>query len=191
MGVYTRAADPYDDTGYSDCHGTSCANPLLGGAAALLMQAFPVWEPIELREILKATATQSTAPDTVLGWGVVQAADALEQVTYVIADMELGGFGRGTVPSVPPIALAASPNPFNPSVSLKLTLQTEMFIKVGIYDARGALIDTLIAEKVSAGERVVAWEGKDRLGRQVPSGVYFAYVQGPGIRVTEKLNLVR
>ncbi|RPJ43752.1 MAG: hypothetical protein EHM19_08080, partial [Candidatus Latescibacterota bacterium] len=62
QGVYVHSADPYDDHAYSWCHGTSCSNPLLAAAAALVLQANPFLPPYTLIQSLKSTATQSASP---------------------------------------------------------------------------------------------------------------------------------
>ncbi len=78
--------------------------------------------------------------------------------------------------------LAAVPNPFNPKTTLSFRLPAEQDVRLAIYDARGRLLDELLAGTLSAGEHQVVWEGQDRQGRSMPSGVYFYRLdtnQGP------------
>jgi len=188
QGVYTHGADPYDDHSYTYCHGTSCSNPLLAGAVALLLEAYPGWNPQDLIAALKATATQSSAPDTAMGWGLIQAADALTQVTGVL--------GSGGEESTPPavgqsLRITASPNPFNPTVTLNVNAEKRTALTVQIMDARGRLVRTLFQGEVGAGEHPIVWSGKDGSGADVPSGVYFAYARGAGTTTTQKIYLIR
>ncbi|MFH1279929.1 MAG: S8 family serine peptidase [Candidatus Eisenbacteria bacterium] len=62
-----RSAPYYSQT----LSGTSFSCPLVGGAAALLLEVHPSMTPGDVMEALKATASQASAPDTALGWGIV------------------------------------------------------------------------------------------------------------------------
>jgi subtilisin family serine protease len=73
-GVTTRWARAAG--GYGDASGTSLATPLAAGAAALLLEAHPEWNPVQVGSALRATATQHASPDNTLGWGILQAYDA-------------------------------------------------------------------------------------------------------------------
>ncbi|MFH1279761.1 MAG: S8 family serine peptidase [Candidatus Eisenbacteria bacterium] len=191
QGVYTVSVDPYSNTAYDDCHGTSCANPLLAGAAALVLQANPFQTPYDLIERLKSTATRAASPDTAYGWGLIQAADAFDLVTSVQAEEDLEAYGREPVPAPPALTVTAAPNPFNPTVTLSIHVRSTGVLKVRLFDARGALVDTLHYGNVEMGGHQVVWDGKDRSGRDAPSGVYFAIVEGAGLKVVKKLSLVR
>ena len=70
-GVLVQWADTLVPGDYARVSGTSLASPLVAGSAALLLQAHPTWTPGEVATALRATASQAAAPDTVLGWGLV------------------------------------------------------------------------------------------------------------------------
>gem|GEM_PF-400990 len=53
--------------------GTSYSAPLIAGACALLLEIHPILTPDLLAEALKSTASRSATPDTLLGWGIVNA----------------------------------------------------------------------------------------------------------------------
>lgn len=50
--------------------GTSYSAPLIAGAIACLMQAFPNSTPQEILNAVKASASQNNAPDNLLGYGI-------------------------------------------------------------------------------------------------------------------------
>lgn len=74
-GVYT--VDPSSIEGYVRSDGTSFATPLVAGVAALLLEAYPHWTPEKVQRVLRRTAGQAAVPDTLNGYGIVNAADAL------------------------------------------------------------------------------------------------------------------
>lgn len=77
MGVSVLLANPGNATGYLRLNGTSFATPLVAGVAALLLEAFPHWTPVRMLQALQTTASQAAAPDTLLGYGIADALDAL------------------------------------------------------------------------------------------------------------------
>ena len=64
------------------------------------------------------------------------------------------------------------PNPFNPTTELRFELDLPGPVELNIYDARGFLVRNLVADEFPAGAHGVMWDGADRAGRQVASGVY-------------------
>jgi serine protease AprX len=78
LGVGNWIADTEDDGTeiYSRGSGTSFATPLVGGVAALLLEAHPGWTPRLIRDALMTTANNASSPNNDYGWGVVNAAAA-------------------------------------------------------------------------------------------------------------------
>jgi hypothetical protein len=65
------------------------------------------------------------------------------------------------------------PNPFNQSTKIEFTLAHSGFATLNIYDILGRKIRTLVSENLSPGYKSVLWDGKDDLGKEVASGIYF------------------
>lgn len=55
---------------FASGNGTSYATPILAGAVACLWQANPTKTSREILQALKATASKSTSPDNMYGWGL-------------------------------------------------------------------------------------------------------------------------
>ena len=88
MGVSTACASPSSTTGFTTASGTSLSCPLVGGSAALLLEAHPDWTPMQVREALMMTASQSATPDNTYGWGII---DVLAALNYTFGPSYLAG----------------------------------------------------------------------------------------------------
>ena len=65
------------------------------------------------------------------------------------------------------------PNPFNPTTNIVFSIPQTEKVTLTIYNTLGQKIATLLDGSFLAGTHVVTWNGRDGLGRQLPSGVYF------------------
>ncbi|MFN2372084.1 MAG: S8 family serine peptidase, partial [Candidatus Krumholzibacteriia bacterium] len=103
-----------------------------------------------------------------------------------------GVSSAGDAPAAPRVgALAAAPNPFNPRTELGFTLTAPARAELAIYDVRGMLVRRLLVGELAAGTHTVAWDGRDRAGRAVASGVYLARLEAAGTVQERKLTLIR
>ncbi|HEY8148525.1 MAG TPA: S8 family serine peptidase, partial [Vicinamibacteria bacterium] len=81
QGMAVIAAAPGTPSGYTSVSGTSFSCPLTAGVVALLLQARPAATVSEVEDALRATASQAGRPDNLLGWGIVDAAKAVQSLT--------------------------------------------------------------------------------------------------------------
>jgi len=81
QGVAVTAAAPRTPSGYVTVSGTSFSCPLTAGVVALVLQARPSATVSEVEDALRATASQAGRPDNLLGWGIVDAAKAVQAIT--------------------------------------------------------------------------------------------------------------
>ncbi len=65
------------------------------------------------------------------------------------------------------------PNPFNPNTSISYQLPTKSFVKLKIFNILGQEIITLIDELQDEGHKSVIWNGRNKSGNAIASGVYF------------------
>jgi len=66
-----------NDITYEYANGTSFSTPITAGVAALILSAHPELTPIQVRDALRNTASLSNNPNNILGWGNVNAYDAV------------------------------------------------------------------------------------------------------------------
>ncbi len=69
------------------------------------------------------------------------------------------------------------PNPFNPSTTIRFSVDTAQPALVQVFDLRGRFVATLLDRTVAAGDQGVPWDGRDHQGRAVGSGVYLYRVR--------------
>lgn len=65
------------------------------------------------------------------------------------------------------------PNPFNPATSIKFALLFESNINIKIINTLGNVIKELLNETRLSGDYEITWDGTDKNGNKVSSGVYF------------------
>jgi len=83
------------------------------------------------------------------------------------------------------------PNPFQSHTSLRLDLEQDAFVSWRIYDVRGRVVREIPAGSLTRGIHNRVWDGRDRDGRRVASGIYFQSVVGRDIVLTGKLVVLR
>ncbi len=83
------------------------------------------------------------------------------------------------------------PNPFNPETTIKYQLPTTSDVSLQIYNLFGQLVTTLVDEMKPAGYYAVRWNGKDRHGNPVASGVYLYMLKTKEFTQTRKMILTR
>jgi subtilisin family serine protease len=170
-GANVRIAGTGSTSEYTWGSGTSYACPLVAGAAALLLSARPATTAAQIRDALRETASRAATPDNFYGWGIVNARAALDWID-------------GHTPPPPPAAYRLEPNfpnPFNAGTTLRYALPERAFATLRVYDTAGRFIRTLVHEAQNASLLAVPWDGKDRDGREVPSGVYYYRLRAEGI----------
>jgi len=100
-GVSTFIASARSSTAYGRSNGTSFSCPLVAGCVAALLSAHPEWKPVQVREALIKTASQSAQPDNTFGYGIVDLATALDFLpkrSIVIEHKPLGDSSSTTKP---------------------------------------------------------------------------------------------
>jgi serine protease AprX len=168
MGSGVRVASPYTAFDYYSSSGTSFSCPMSAGIGALLAQVNPYLTPFQVYQALKETADQAVNPDTVYGWGII---NALEAVNWVIASVPR----REVVPS--PLSFRLSdpyPNPFNSSVRVELSSALSMPVKVAVYDILGRKVADLFEGQVQGGSHQVLWRPEG-----IASGCYWVRARTP------------
>lgn len=83
------------------------------------------------------------------------------------------------------------PNPFNPRTTIAFDLPDRSAVTLRVYGVDGREVATLVDEPRDAGTHVVPWDGTDQRGGDAASGVYFYVLDAEGLRLTQKMVLMR
>ena len=83
------------------------------------------------------------------------------------------------------------PNPFNPETEIRFALTKASHVVINIYNTLGQQIETLVDTQYAAGFHSVRWDGKNRNGSPVSSGVYLYQIQAGEFSQVRKMSLIR
>ena len=173
------AAADLQGGGYRLRGGTSFAAPLVSGVCALLLQIHPEWGPAQVLEALRSTALDlgAAGPDTVYGWGQINALAASGLSEELPSEDRL---------------LAPFPNPARDGVvHFPVQLAERGLVELSIFDVAGRLVFA---------DRWDLWPGShDQPGRAprwtprraVANGIYFYQLRSPNRSHLGKIALVR
>jgi flagellar hook assembly protein FlgD len=84
-----------------------------------------------------------------------------------------------------------APNPFNPATTIRFRLGEAGEARLTVFDPAGRLVAELFSGPASAGDHTTAWNGLDRSGREVGSGVYFYRLEAGRASWTRSMVLLR
>jgi len=86
------------------------------------------------------------------------------------------------------------PNPFNPDTDIRYQIPDCRYpshTTLTIYNILGQEVRVLVDEIQEPGLYTVTWDGRDRLGHEVPSGIYFYRIQANEFTATKRMVLMK
>jgi flagellar hook assembly protein FlgD len=84
------------------------------------------------------------------------------------------------------------PNPFNNSTNIQYILQRNDMVTIKIYNQIGQLVKTVLDQKnQTKGFYYVRWDGKNEMGINSPTGIYFCNIITNHYLSTKKMILIR
>ena len=88
------------------------------------------------------------------------------------------------------------PNPFNPETWIPYHLSEDADVKLTIYDVNGEVVRDIdvghqTAAKYDTRSKAIYWDGRNRFGEQVASGVYFYHLQAGDFSGTRKMVILK
>ena len=91
------------------------------------------------------------------------------------------------------VKLSASnyPNPFNPTTTISYDLPSDGKIELVIYNMKGQKVKELVNGTQPAGNYSISWNGQDKTGKQVSSGIYFYRITTSEKTLKKKMLLLK
>lgn len=83
------------------------------------------------------------------------------------------------------------PNPFNPTTTISYSLKQEGKVTLKVYNLLGKHIATLVDENTGVGSHTVQWDGRNKLGNSVASGVYIYKMEVGDIIKSKKMLMLK
>ncbi|HMW37035.1 MAG TPA: FG-GAP-like repeat-containing protein, partial [bacterium] len=83
------------------------------------------------------------------------------------------------------------PNPFNPSTTIRYDIAHAGHVRIKIYNLLGQEIVTLVDQFVNTGRYSKLWDGRDRLGNKVASGIYIYRLETSKFVRSKKMLLMK
>ena len=88
------------------------------------------------------------------------------------------------------------PNPFNPETWIPYRLAEDAFVTLTIYDLSGRIVRTLdighrIASAYENRSKAIYWDGRNEVGEQVASGVYFYNLSTGNYSATRRMVILK
>jgi hypothetical protein len=117
----------------------------------------------------------------------------LEHIWIVAIDTNIVGISGEDISTQPNEFMLYQnyPNPFNASTSIEFMLPYGRYAALKIYNILGKEVVTLLDKEVREGSHRAVWNGKDKKGKEVSSGIYFYVLRaGNDIKVM-KMVLIR
>ena len=115
-----------------------------------------------------------------------------EDLANAVLTLRLDGIGQPKLTQL----LQNFPNPFNPETWIPYQLEKSADVTLQIYDTSGNVVRTLDLGFKPQGfymTRTTAayWDGRNNMGEQVASGVYFYSLQTPDFSATRKMLILK
>lgn len=121
-----------------------------------------------------------------------QSSSSINDTSNSLFSIETTNYVEGSINKPQSFSLEQNyPNPFNPTTTINYQIPNSSFVTIKIYDVLGKEINTLVNGQKFRGEYSITWNGKDILGNDVPSGIYFYSIQAGEFAQIKKMVLLK
>jgi len=83
------------------------------------------------------------------------------------------------------------PNPFNPMTEIRFDIPESDYVSLAVYNMMGQKIRTLASGNMTPGYHAIIWDGKNDLGSQVSTGMYFYSIHAGQYKSTKKMLFLK
>ncbi len=113
--------------------------------------------------------------------------DNIHFATEYLMDVDAGdvhGFTRTDL-------MPNMPNPFNPNTEINYSLAQDSHVNLSIYNSKGQIVRELDSGHKKTGIHSVSWDGLDRKGHSVATGVYLYILKTDSEKIVRKMLLLK
>ncbi len=180
IGIDVHLASP--NGSYSNGSGTSFSSPLVAAVACQILQVNPDLNPIEVRDILRATASQAENPDNALGWGIIDADAAITRAEQLVTATE----DETPIPDAFEV-LSPYPNPFSDQTVFEIRAPAHAgFARMSVYNLLGQRVDVPFEGILNPGVNRIVFRAAT-----LPVGLYLYTLEGDRVSHAGKMIVVR
>lgn len=116
---------------------------------------------------------------------------APNQVVHILESSASVGIADSPVVIKDFALLPNYPNPFNPSTNIQFSLTKSAVVQLDVFNLQGKRVKRLVAETLSSGLHTAVWDGKDRHGKSVTSGLYIYKIKVGNLSAARKMMLLK
>jgi len=179
MGVSVQNAS--SPAGYSQGNGTSFSSPLVAGVVCQMLQMNPELTPIQVRDILRNTASRTNNPDNTYGWGIIDAEAAIQ-----MADFQPTATEDPALPTTQIELKTPYPNPFSGDTVFEVHAPANAgAARLSFYNLLGQRVQVPFDGPLQPGLNRIVFQAGD-----LPPGLYLYTLHGNRISQSGKMVLV-
>ncbi|MDO9548522.1 MAG: FG-GAP-like repeat-containing protein [Candidatus Marinimicrobia bacterium] len=83
------------------------------------------------------------------------------------------------------------PNPFNPTTTIAFDIPVSKHVRLIIYDMLGCEVISLVDNELQPGRHLAIWNGKDKYGHNVSTGVYIYQLRTENITRSKTMTFIK
>lgn len=169
----------------------SIARDLTHDPAVTYLVLNPGVATFEEPAVITALAVGNTTAEVSL-WGVTGSVEVVVSEASILSgiddydDEDHPVIGRSTTRLQPNY-----PNPFNPQTTISYSIPKGSHVRLSIYDVQGRFVTDLVNEYREKGSYRKVWDGRNRNGVTVSSGVYFVRLESAGQVLSRKIVMIK
>jgi hypothetical protein len=188
-GPFVVSADPY--SGWAEVYIPEGDRPMVeSGHFYVVLYWFPGSPDLPgVATDESSSANRSVWFDNAFGWNVFEGGNwiirAGIQSTTGVTDLGTSSTPRDWA------LLQNTPNPFNPSTSIRFALPRGADVTLVVHNILGQPVRRLHSGHLESGEYAIEWDGKSDRGVVVSTGVYFYTLRAGDILETRKMLLLK
>lgn len=91
-----------------------------------------------------------------------------------------------SIPPMPVTLFHNTPNPFNPTTTIRYYLPNRIYVTIGVYDVAGSLVEVLEKGEMQDGYHEAVWSAGG-----IGSGVYFCRLTAGKVSISRKMVLLK